>query len=78
MVHSAAEPHNGDQPISEQVATYAAFSSLYKWASLVIGALVLFLTLWFCTGAGFVSSAIVFVIVMSLGVFVLTRKKPPA
>jgi hypothetical protein len=69
--------HRGEMDISEQVATFDFFNGMTKWGSLVVAALVLFLVLWFCTGAGFVGALITDVVVIALGVFLL-RAKPEA
>jgi len=71
MASKVAEYHRGDMEISEQVSTYHAVMSASKWGSLAIGDAVLFLTLWFCTGAGFLGALITAVVVAVLGVFFL-------
>ncbi len=75
MADASADYHHGDQNIQEQVATYAAFGSLSKWASLVVATGVLVLSLWFCLGADFLSGLIPGVVVFALGV-VFLRSKP--
>jgi len=67
----------GEMDIQEQVSTFQFFNTMSKWGSLFVGTLVLFLTLWFCTGAGFGGAAITAVVVVALGVFLL-RDKPEA
>lgn len=67
----------GEMDIQEQVSTFELFNSMSKWGSLFVGTLVLFLTLWFCTGAGFGGAAITAVVMVALGV-VLLRDKPEA
>jgi hypothetical protein len=57
--------------IHEQAATYARVMGMTKWGALAVGALVLCLTLWFCTDAGFMGAAITGVVVVALGVFFL-------
>lgn len=69
--------HRGEMDISEQAATFDFFNTMTKWGSLVIGTLVLFLVLWFCTGAGFVGALITAVVVDVIGVTLL-REKPQA
>jgi hypothetical protein len=44
---------------------------LTKWGSLAIAALVLFLTLWFCTSAGFLGALATAVVAIAVGVLVL-------
>lgn len=65
------EFRHGDQDAAAQVATYEAFGKLTKWGSLTVGVLILVLTLWFCTGAGFVGSVITGGIVAALGIWFL-------
>jgi len=69
--------HRGEMDIQEQVSTFELFNSLTKWGSLFVGTLILFLTLWFCTGAGFVGAAVTGVVAVAVGIFVL-RDKPGA
>jgi hypothetical protein len=74
MAEAASEYHHGDQDASAQVATYGTFNTLTKWGSLTVGTLILLLTMWFCTDAGFggafISAAILFVV----GAWFLSRK----
>jgi membrane-bound ClpP family serine protease len=74
---AANETHHGDQEISEQRATFASFVTATKWSSLVLGAGLFWLVVWFCTDAGFMAGAIAGVVVLILG-FMLLRKKPQA
>jgi hypothetical protein len=72
---AASEFHHGDQNISEQKATFSAFVGATKWSSLWLGAGVLWLTVWFCTDAGFLPGAISALVLLVLG-YILLRKKP--
>jgi hypothetical protein len=67
--------HRGDMNIHEQRSTYDFFMGLTKWGSLVTAALVLFLTLWFCAGVGFVGALVVSAIVLALGFWVLRKRE---
>jgi hypothetical protein len=69
--------HRGEMDISEQTATFDFFNTLTKWGSLIIGTLVLFLVLWFCTGVGFVGALVTAIVVDVIGVALL-REKPQA
>ena len=74
----AAKPHTrGEMDIAEQVSTFQLFNSMTRWGSLFIGSLLLFLTLWFCTGAGFLGAAVTAVVVIAAGL-VLLRGRPQA
>lgn len=79
-----ADPHNADvhddyvrgsQPIAEQVATFSLFMSLAKWGSLIIGAIVLFLTIWFQPGGSFVGGFISGFVLLAAGWWFLRSKK---
>ncbi len=67
----------GEMPIAAQRATFRSVLVLFKWASLAIAASLILLTMWFCTPAGFIPSAVVALIVVVLGV-VFLRAKPQA
>jgi hypothetical protein len=75
MAGASSEHHRGEMDIAEQVSTFAFFNAMTKWGSLFVAALVLFLTLWFCTGAGFVGAAVTAAVLVAVGV-VLLRDKP--
>ena len=80
-----ADPHHapdardgyvhGSQEISEQNSTFHAFIGLSKWGSLIIAALVLFLTIWFQPGGSFIGGAISAVVLLFAGWFLLKSKK---
>ena len=67
----------GEMAIPEQSSTYRAFDGLVRWGSLGVAALILFLTLNFCTRAGFFGALIPSVILVGAGVAFL-RSKPPS
>jgi hypothetical protein len=64
----------GDMIIEEHEKTYDGFLKMTKWGSLYLAALVLFLTLWFCTPAGFIGSAITALVLVGIGTLVLSEK----
>jgi hypothetical protein len=64
----------GDMFIEEHEKTYAGFLKLTKWGSLYLAAIVLMLTLWFCTPAGFLGAVITAVVVLGVGTLVLSEK----
>jgi thiamine transporter ThiT len=57
--------------IHEQVATFHLIMNITKWGSLVIASGLLFLVLWFCTGAGFLAGLISGIVVFVLGSLLL-------
>ena len=67
----------GEQDVSEQLSTFHLVMGITKWGSLVIGSFLLFITLWFCTPAGFLGGLIPALILVALGVTFL-RSKPDA
>lgn len=71
----AGDYHRGEMDIQEQAATYAAFGGMTKWGSLAIAVLLLTITMWFCTSAGFVAGAISGIVLAVVGV-VFLREKP--
>jgi len=64
----------GDMIIEEHEKTYAGFLRLTKWGSLYAAATILFLTLWFCTSAGFIGGLFTGVVVLVIGTLVLSEK----
>jgi hypothetical protein len=71
MASKATTYHRGEMDVTEQTATYEFVMRLTKWGSLTTAALVLFLTLWFCTGAGFFGAFATGVVLVALGVIFL-------
>ncbi len=71
----AGDYHRGEMDIQEQAATFAAFNTMTKWGSLGVATLLLFITLLFCTPAGFAGAAIPAVVLLAAGIFFL-RDKP--
>jgi len=77
--HHASDTHDGyvrgSQEISEQNRTFHAFIGLAKWGSLIIAALLMFLTLWFQPGGSFVAGAITALVMLVAGYFLLKSGK---
>jgi len=71
MAGPASDYHRGDMDIHEQVATFRLIMNITKWGSLVIAAGLLFLVMWFCTGAGFLAGLISAIVVFVLGSLLL-------
>ena len=74
MAGAAHDHTRGEMDIAEQVSTFELFNNMTKWGSLYIGSLLMFLTLWFCTGAGFMGAAITAVVMITLGTLLLRDK----
>ena len=71
MAKQASEFHRGEMDIHEQVKTYEFVMSMTKWGSLTIGSFLLFITLWFCTPAGFLGALVTGVVAAIIGFLVL-------
>ena len=67
----------GDQDITEQLATFSLFGKMVKWGSLAVAVLLVMLVLWFCVRTGFVAGAGAGLLLAVVGVFFL-RAKPAA
>lgn len=67
MAGHTSDYHRGEMDIAEQVSTFHLVMGITKWGSLVIGAFILLITLWFCTGAGFLGAAISAAVMLALG-----------
>ncbi len=74
MAKQAGDYTRGEMIIEEHEKTFSGFLKLTKWGSLYLAALVLFLTLWFCTPAGFLGALVAAVVVVVLGTLVLAEK----
>ena len=76
-----ADPHahddyvRGSQEISEQTATFSLFMGLAKWGSLVLAAVLAFLTIWFMPGGSFIAGLITAVVLTAAGIFFLRSGK---
>jgi hypothetical protein len=75
MAGPASDYHRGEMDISEQVSTFNLVMGMTKWGSLILASFLLFVTIWFCTSAGFVSGFVTGGVVFVLG-FLLLRDKP--
>jgi len=78
MAGTASDYNRGEMDIQEQASTFQKVMGMTKWASLAVAAGVLFLTLWFCTGAGFGAAFISAVILLAIGIFALRQRADPA
>jgi hypothetical protein len=77
MAGPASDYHRGEMDIQEQVSTFNLVMGMTKWGSLILAAFLLFIVIWFCTPAGFVSGFISGAVLLALGI-VLLRSKPEA
>jgi hypothetical protein len=78
MAGPASDYQRGQQEIGEQVSTYHLVMGLTKWGSLAIAVLLLFFSLWFATGIGFMGAAAWSIVLLVGGILFLREKKNPA
>ena len=78
MAGAAHDYTRGEMDIAEQVSTFEFFNGMTKWGSLGVATLLLFITLWFCTGAGFGGAFIGAAVLLVLGVTLLREKSQAA
>jgi hypothetical protein len=64
----------GEMIIEEHEKTFEGFLKLTKWGSLYLAAILLMLTLWFCTPAGFLGAVVTAAVVLVIGTLVLSEK----
>ena len=64
----------GTMDIEEQRSTFDKFMGLTKWASLATAGLLLLLTVWFGTDAGFFTAFLSAAVLMVAGFFFLRAK----
>ena len=74
MAGQASDYHRGEMDIHEQVSTFHLVMGITKWGSLVLASFLLFVVLWFCTGAGFIGAFITGAVVAVLGIALLRRR----
>lgn len=74
MADHATTYQHGDQDIREQRSTFHLVMFATKWATLYLAAAILFLTVWFCTSAGFLSALVSAAVLVAVGVVFLREK----
>jgi thiamine transporter ThiT len=78
MSEAVHDYSQGDQDITEQLATFSLFGKMMKWGSLSVAVLVLMLVLWFCVQAGVLPGLIAGAVLLTVGVYFLRSKPAPA
>jgi thiamine transporter ThiT len=71
----AHDHHRGEMDIREQEHTFHLFNAWTKWGSLILAVVLLMLTLWFATDAGFFGGLITGFVVLAIGIFALRERK---
>jgi hypothetical protein len=74
MAEHASDYVHGEMPVDEHDRTFHGFIKLTKWGSLYLAAVLLMITLWFCTTAGFFAGVICAAVLIGLGTLVLSEK----
>jgi len=74
----AGDYQRGEMNIQEQASTFEGFGKFTKWGSLAIACLLLTITLWFCTSAGFIGGLVPGIVLAVLGVLFLKEKPASA
>jgi len=77
MAGKSGDYHRGEMDVHEQARTYTNFLAAYKWCSLGLAAGLLFFSLLFAVGVGFMGSAATAVVVLAVGILILRDKKKP-
>jgi len=76
--HDHADYVHGEMDIHQNQSTYDLFGNLTKWGSLILAVALVFIVLLTCVpGTGFLTSAIVAIVLAALG-WVFLKKKPDA
>ena len=75
MAGQASDYHRGEMDIHAQQSTFHLVMLGTKWGSLSVAVGVLFLTLWFCTAAGFLTALVSAVVLLVIGVIGLRERK---
>lgn len=75
MAGPASDYHRGEMDIHEQTRTYHSFLVLSKWGSLALAVGVLFFSLLFAVGVGFIGAAVTSVVLLVLGIVLLREKR---
>jgi thiamine transporter ThiT len=78
MAGPASDYHRGEMDIQEQVSTFHLVMGITKWGSLILASFLLFIVIWFCTQAGFLTGLITGAVLLVLGIVMLREKKSPA
>ena len=69
---------HGEMEISAQNQMFELFIKMAKWGTLAIAVTVVFLTVWFAVGAGFIAALVSSVVLAVAGVFALKSKPAEA
>lgn len=76
--HDHSDYVHGEMDIEQHKGTYELFGNMTKWGSLILAVLLVFLVILTCTQLGFMTAAIVAVVVAVVGWVMLRKKADPA
>ena len=66
-------PQTSDEELERYAATYHRFTLAVKWFGIHLVALTAFLTLWFCTSAGFLSALVAGAVIFAIGIYAMNH-----
>ena len=75
MAGPASDYHRGEMDIHEQTRTYHSFLVLTKWGSLALMVGLLFFSLLFAVGVGFIGAAVSALVLLVAGIVLLREKR---
>lgn len=73
--HDADAYQRGTMTIEEQVSTWKLVQNIMSWGSLIVAALVLFLTVWFMPNGSFIGGFLAAAVLFAAGFFMLKPSK---
>ena len=59
--------------LAVHAGSYHHFMLGVKWCGIALAAMIAFLTLWFCTAAGFLPALIAALVIVAVGVFAMNH-----
>jgi hypothetical protein len=74
MASHGGDYHHGEMDVDEHTKTFSGFVKMTKWGSLYMAAMLVLLTLWFCTPTGFLGAFVAALVLLVLGTLALREK----
>jgi len=59
--------------LAVHAGSYHHFMLGVKWCGIALAAMIAFLTLWFCSAAGFLTALITGVVILAVGIFAMNH-----
>lgn len=63
----------GEKEFAAHAGSYHRFMLGLKWVCITLGSMIVFLTMWFATSAGFLAGAITGAIIAAVGVYAMNH-----